>query len=482
MTEYAGYVPINPIDWTSKASEATNKFLDVYYGREKQRRDQQSEVDNTISDFEKLDTTNSQTFNNFILNGSQSAKSYIQAQNDLFKKGVIDQNTLKRNLQNSRETFSNLKILTDSVNERIRVGTERININKASLMERFIQDNLFKILDVSNKQLIQDNNGNGYIVSSDGKTKVSTKSLNNSLNQFIDTPDIIADVNKAVEGLGVGARDVNGKYVISQTLVGDWNGKTKPQMAKSILSSPQKAANILAMDKGYEFTFDSKEAESDRKILLVLDPNGAYVPKLTDAQNKEALSVVESTIASRVDYKEEKVDKNESLRLQNQRQQLANERAELGFKYAKLSAEEQEKAKPLYYRMRTINDVLAGTREGMASIVGKSLSYANARGGAAAKTGEAAKLYAGYVVQDIIPLNNGDYKVVMKFGTGEKDDPTKKAELIYSKEGLASDVNETLNAIPGAPNVSKEEVLQLRKSSTPTTSGESSSYNWGAVK
>ena len=482
MVEYAGYIPIEPIDWAAKAAGISNKFLDTYYDREKQRKDLDVLQDEAISEADKFETSTSQTFNNFILNGSQSAKSYIQAQNDLLKKGVIDTNTYKRNIQNSREGFSNLKLLTEGVNERIKVGTERINNGKASPMEQFIQDNIFNILDVSNKRFIQDQNGNGYVMSTDGKTKLSTKSLNNSLNQFIDTPDIIADVNKAVEGLGVGAMDANGKYTISQKLVGDWESKTKPQMAKNILASPQKAANLLAIEKGYTFTTDPKEAGDGNKILLAIDPNGAYIPKLTDAQNKEAMAAVEATIESRVDVKKKEEDKNETLKLQNQRQQLLNDRAELDFKYAKMNNEEKEKNKPLYYRMATINDVLSGTGTGMASIVGKQLSYANARGTDGAKKGEVAKLYSGYVVQDVVPMDNGKYKVIMKFGEG---DTAKKAELIYDKEGLASDLNETLNAIPGAPKVNKEEVLQLRKfgsGSSPVAGSTVSTISGGKVR
>ncbi len=491
MTEYAGYIPIKPIDWTSKASEATNKFLDVYYDREKQKRDLDALQDDAISEVSKFDTSNSQTFNNFILNGSQSAKSYIQAQNDLLKKGVIDQNTYKRNIQNSREGFSSLKILTDSVNERIKIGTERVNSGKASPMEQFIQDNLFNILDVSNKQFIQDNNGNGYIVSTDGKTKVSTKSLNNSLNQFIDTPDIIADVNKAVEGLGVGARNEGGRYVISQTLVGDWEGKTKPQMAKNILSSPQKAANVLAINKGYTFTSDPKEAQSGGKILMVLDPNGAYVPKLTEAQNKEALSVVEDTISSRVDFKEKDIDPNEGKKLENEAQRIAVARQQLALEYKKLDIKEQKENEPYYYRLQTINDILSGSKAGMAAIIGKPLTYASARGLEGEKSGDIAKAYAGYVVNDVIPLKNGDYKVTMK--RLKKTGDTTKEEVksfTYDKRGLVADVTQVLDSgLPANGKLNVDKVLSLYDrlnggAANATTGGSSSSagYNWGAAK
>lgn len=455
MVEYSGYIPVKPIDWTAKTSEISNKFLETYYDREKQRKDLDLLQDEAISDVGKFETSNSQTFNNFVLNGSQSAKSYIQAQNDLLKNGIIDPNTYKRNIQNSREGFSNLKILTDGVNERIRLGTERMNNGKASKMEQFIQDNIFDIIDVSNKQFIQDENGNGYIVSTDGKTKISTKSLNNTLNQFIDTPDIESDVDKAVQGLGVGALNMkDGKYTMSPKLLGDWD-KTKERIAKDILASPQKAANVLAMQLGYTFTMDPEEAKKDKnKILLSLDPNGAYVPSLTDAQKEEANNIVEETIETRVDFKQEKVDPNAAVELNLKRQELELKRREL-------DAAEAAKQEPFFLRLGTIYDVLEGSSSGLAAVQGKSLDYANAIGTEGGKTGDdPKKLYAGYVISDVQPTKNKEYIVTMQFGTGKDK---KKAKLRYTEAGLVSDLNQVLNTIKGSAELNNEKILSLYK-------------------
>ena len=455
MVEYSGYVPVKPIDWTAKTSEITGKFLDTYYDREKKRAEQQAEVDNFISEVGKLETTNSQTFNNFILNGAQSATSYIQSQNDLFKKGLIDQNTLKRNIQNSREGLSNIKILTDGINERIRVGTERMNNGQAAPMEEYIQDHIYDIIDVSNKQYIQDENGNGYIVSLDGKTKISTKSLNNMLNQFIDRPDIMSDVDKAVKGLGVSGLNKDGKYIISARLTGDWEG-TKNRMANDILASPQKAANVLAMQFGYSFTMDPEEAKGDsNKILLTLDPNGAYVPRLTDAQKSQAVNSVKDTIESRVGYEEKERDPDAAAK-------IALENRKLDVDLYKLTAEERAKEEPYYLRLRTLNDVLSGSREGMAAIIGKPLSYANAAGVPGGKAGEVNKKYAGYVIDDVIPLKNGDYKVTMKLG-GDSENSPNKAIFNYTREGLISDLNQVLNTIEGSSKLDTEKILYLSK-------------------
>jgi hypothetical protein len=290
-------------------------------------------------------------------------------------------------------------------------------------------------------------------VSTDGKTKISTKSLNNTLNQFIDTPDIIADVDGAVKGLGAGALNINGKYILSQKLRGDWD-KTKDKIAKDILASPQKAANVLAMQFGYSFTMDPEEAKGDsNKILLTLDPNGAYVPSLTEAQKSQAVNSVKDTIESRVDYEEKQVDPNE-------RAKIALENKKLNLEFTKLNAEQKAKEEPYYLRLSTLNDILSGSREGMAAIIGKPLSYASARGVEGGKAGEASKLYAGYVIDDIIPLKNGTYKVTMKFGEGGS---AKKAVFNYDRQGLVSDLNQVLNTIEGSSKLDNEKILSLSK-------------------
>jgi hypothetical protein len=321
-------------------------------------------------------------------------------------------------------------------------------------MEEYIQDHIYDIIDVSNKQYIQDENGNGYVVSLDGKTKISTKSLNNMLNQFIDRPDIISDVDKAVKGLGVSSLNKDGKYVISARLTGDWEG-TKNRIANDILASPQKAANVLAMQFGYSFTMDPEEAKGDsNKILLTLDPNGAYVPSLTKEQKSQAVDVVKKEIQARVGYEEKERDPNE-------RAKIALENRKIDAEIIKLQSSDRKEQMPYLYRLKAINDVLSGTSEGMAAIIGKPLAYAASRGLEEEGGKDPKKLYAGYVVEDIIPQKNGTYKVVMKIDSKSKDGKTvkKTKEFSYTRRNLVSDINQTLNGIGGNANLSNDRIL-----------------------
>jgi hypothetical protein len=227
-------------------------------------------------------------------------------------------------------------------------------------------------------------------------------------------------------------------------------------MANDILASPQKAANVLAMQFGYSFTMDPEEAKGDsNKILLTLDPNGAYVPSLTKEQKSQAVDVVKKEIQARVGYEEKERDPDAAAK-------IAAERERIRLEYYKLNAEEKAKQEPFYLRLNTLNDILSGTRDGMAAIIGKPLSYANAAGAPGGKAGEVNKKYAGYVIDDVVPLKNGDYKVTMKLG-GDSENSPKKAVFNYTRSGLMSDLNQVLNTIEGNTKIDNDKILYLNK-------------------
>jgi hypothetical protein len=164
--------------------------------------------------------------------------------------------------------------------------------------------------------------------------------------------------------------------------------------------------------------------------------------------------IVTDTIESRVGYEEDKVDPNA-------RAKIALENKRIDADILKSKSSDRKEQMPYLYRLKSINDVLSGTSEGMAAIIGKPLAYAASRGLEEEGGKDPKKLYAGYVVEDIIPQKNGTYKVVMKIDSKNKDGETvkKTKEFSYTRRNLVSDINQTLNGIGGNANLSNDRIL-----------------------
>jgi hypothetical protein len=188
---------------------------------------------------------------------------------------------------------------------------KRIESGQASAQEIFQSQIKSKIADLKDKRIhISPENG-GVFIASDSGELWDVQTMNAGLNQKADKVDLYGDVNKYVKMLGTGAKvdPVTGKYAVSETLVSDWNKKTKPRIIESILSNPQKAASVLAdhSDMGYTFVDDPKK-QGGKNILIARDENGIWTPQLTKEQEKQAEKLVGEVVDSQVSYKQEKPD------------------------------------------------------------------------------------------------------------------------------------------------------------------------------
>jgi hypothetical protein len=143
----------------------------------------------------------------------------------------------------------------------------------------------------------------------------------------------------------------DGKYVISQKLMGDWE-KTKKSISKAIMDNPNKVASILAdnSDEDYDFTFDPKEA-GGLNILIETDPNGIMVAKPTPEQRAAAEEKLKVAIESRVSEEEKEVDKTKEWALSLKQQ-------DLNLQIRKQKFEEDKVAIPIQTRVNTIARML----------------------------------------------------------------------------------------------------------------------------
>lgn len=329
MSEYSGYISVNPVDWGKVAKDAGQEVIDVL----KNRRDERIRLDdlnnNLQAEIANYEATKSPEANEFIMAGSQTARSYIQNQNDLLKSGQITPEQYKRNIQNTQVGFKGFKVVMDTFATNIEEARKLVESGVTGKQAEWVNDVNGKMLTLKDKLMTVGTNGSLYIKDVASGDLYDVQSLTNKQNRVVKKVQLVPEVDSAVKGLGVGAKydAASDKYVISPKTLGDWN-KTKEDLANSILSSDSRVASVLADNlEGYNFTDKKKRGENE--ILMERDANRVWSPKLTDAQRKKARQIVMDQIEARVSYKE---SDDRMIELQRQRNYLAYRRSEDGGK------------------------------------------------------------------------------------------------------------------------------------------------------
>jgi hypothetical protein len=431
MVEYAGLIPLQPVDWGKVAQDAAKPITDVIQDRDQQRKDLEKISSDSLSLLQKYEENRAPNGAQFIMNASQQGRSYIMAQYELLTSGQITPEEFKRNTQNTRESFGMLNTYMKTYEADIQKAQERIDTGQASKMERRLTDHRSKIMDLAGKVSNFGNNGLMYITDDKGQV-FDLQSLNMGINKQPLKVDLIAEVDKSVKGLGVGARMQDGKYVISQKLMGDWE-KTKKSISKAIMDNPNKVASILAdnSDEDYDFTFDPKEA-GGLNILIETDPNGIMVAKPTPEQRAAAEEKLKEAIESRVSEEEKEVDKTKEWALSLKQQ-------DLNLQIRKQKFEEDKVAIPIQTRVNTIARMLETGDVG--EVVGLELQGVDKRGEVPEEGEKMDLAYAGYTTSGIEPSGNG-YNVILS-AKGDKQVDIKK--VFYTKRALVTALNNALS-------------------------------------
>jgi hypothetical protein len=355
MAEYSQYQATNPIDWGNITQNILEKLDKVEEGREAKRVELDKQYSDVVSIVDKYQGSKSPTFNQFVMDGANNVRNSLYEQNQLLKRGMITPSEYSRIVSTTRDGWGRLADLTKQYDANYEEGLKRIEEGKAAGQELYQRQMTADLLNLKGKTtFINPKDGRMYIAKVDPKTGKAigdadlydVQTINAGLNQNVDKLNVSKEVNAYVEKLGSEARMVNGRYVISQSIRGKFNSKTKPEIIDAITNNPRKAASVLAdnTDEKYSFTNNAKEiqainsqidklsaqresvkSEADKKaiqkeintlssqrdktILLVRDENGIFTPQLSEEQMKKAKSIVDDVIESQIDYKVEKPER-----------------------------------------------------------------------------------------------------------------------------------------------------------------------------
>jgi hypothetical protein len=471
MVEYAGLIPLKPVDWGKVAQEAAKPITDVIENREQQRRDLEKDKTDSLSSLQKYEQNKAPNGAQFIMNASQEGRSYIMAQYELLTSGQITPEEYKRNTQNTRESFGMLNTYMKTYESDIQKAQERIDSGQAGAMERYLNDYRSQIMDLGGKVSNFGNNGTMYITGKDGRV-YDLQSLNMGINKQPQKVDLVDEVDRSLKGLGIGAKSVNGVYTISNKLVGDWN-KTKKGLKDAILNNPNKISSVLADNIGpgtYTFTTNPSEAGGNA-ILIEADPNGVMISKPTPEQRKIAEEAVDNFIESRIKIEGEKVDNTKSWALSLKQQELNLQKRKQDF-------EEKQASVPIQTRVNTIARMLETGDVG--PIVGAGIQGLQARGEIVKDedgkvVGDINKAYAGYDIFGIEPSKGGKgYDITLS--AKQTDEKTGKESIVKKKvymstSGVITSFNNALSSTANSDEykgINPEQILPYFEGVTTT--------------
>ena len=131
MAEYAGLIPLQPVDWGKVAQDAAKPITDVIQDRDQQRKDLEKINSESLSAIQKYEQNKAPNGAQFIMNASQEGRYYIMAQYELLTSGQITPEEYKRNTQNTRESFGMLNTYMKTYEQDIQKAQERIDTGEA---------------------------------------------------------------------------------------------------------------------------------------------------------------------------------------------------------------------------------------------------------------------------------------------------------------------------------------------------------------
>jgi len=312
MTEYAGYIAVNPVDWSKVAREATKDIMAIQDERQKKREELDELSVAGQEEINKWTQSADSDMNNVLMAGAQSARSYIQAQNDLLKRGLVTPEEYKRNIANVQMNFSLASRNVSSFGDNIAKHEEMVLNGTASDQQIQNMKAYSKYTTMKNASIEIGADGNVFMKDTESKDGaiIPMGALSDPSNFFSKRIELAKYSDNFLKTLGLEKKYIQGRdvYIKSERLTDE----LLEEGVDGLLGEDvNKYANVLTTNATDEngkilYTFDPEEAKRMNKTLIKqeLGKDGKYYAILSDKQKEEARDVVRSSIKDRVTTEE----------------------------------------------------------------------------------------------------------------------------------------------------------------------------------
>ena len=476
MTEYAGYIAVNPVDWSKVAKDATKDIVGVMEERQKQREELNNSFLKGQEQINKWTKSADSDMNKVLIAGAQNFRSYIQARYDALRNGDITQEQFKSDLSNATTNWKGLSMGVGQFGDNIQKHRQMVLDGTASGQQIENMKTYAKYTSMKNVSIEPGEDGRGYLkdVTSEDGAIIPFMSIADPTNFFSKKLELTKEVTSFMNSLAKTKyydkeRDV---YVLTQK----FDDALQKEAIYGILQNNDDLYGRMLDDNQMGYTFDKERAKrlGLKVIEQKLGPDGSMhaiiTPEMKELAEKKLIESIEKRIsyqegdigvAKKIKLDERKLDQRDrTLDIQegtlgyrkNQGQQKIDiKRQEVG---AKGKQEEEDYAN----RITAINEVIDSGSVGLLSTRPMSFQkYAGTEG----TSGEVSQKYAGYTLNKIDKKGN-EYYVTIKNADG------KTAVLKYTKKGLISDLNDVFNSLEGEKNLSITKLNTMLPTGTTT--------------
>lgn len=344
MPEYAGYRPIESVDWLSLAKGVKADIDQGLKAREERKAADEKLVTDVTSKLKEWESTQNKSFNEVVFNGLDKARNQALEWNKQLRSGQISRSEYQQKINNLSDSFDAFATTTKNFDEYVVGINKRQSEGLSSSFEMFSADLNSRLMNIGTKDMNIGDSGDFFVTDIVDGSVQNVRNYTN-MNNIVDNK---VDVAKAVDGVVSKWDDVTlqqlkagGATVLTQDprlnaayqktkadLVGalvdannprgivsvlldnsdlDYNLFYTADDAKKILA---KAVQAKEMTDGKQMSQEERSAFEEKyynenMIQVVQDNDGKYQPKLNDKMMADAKMVVENQIEQQLGFKKE---------------------------------------------------------------------------------------------------------------------------------------------------------------------------------
>jgi hypothetical protein len=273
INNYYGYVPpSNTIDW----AKLTGGLVDTITGISDERQQQREELGKLNMTNQQIvssvDSYSNQTLNEFVLSGSEEARSTMKTWYDQLRNREIKPAEYKNRMNNLMTNWTDFGTATKTFNSRIQEGLKRSipgedGLVVASGFELYKIDQMAQLSDLKNKKIFIDPQ-TGNIMSGeldpntgvvDPNTLVTGAALNNPENIQSNRVDLNGIVALKVKNWGEFRDERNGTTKEGQAL-NPLFAQAVASLTGSLIGTPEAIASIIDDNTDTEVAYYSNQA------------------------------------------------------------------------------------------------------------------------------------------------------------------------------------------------------------------------------
>lgn len=302
-----------PVDWSQITTDLMADMQKESERRVQKKKDIQDKTDSLLTDLRDYQAGGDQTFNGYVLDGSNQVKNYMLMQNKLMKQGKLDPNAYVRSNQLLQDDWNAFQTAAQTFNEDYAAALEAAESGDLSALGELSFNKYQNATDIQNSRLVINTDGRLYSQTSEGEL-VGFTHINARQKDLPMNWDVQAEVKTGfTDNIGKTVKAF-GRMTIESALQSQEFLNAEKTYIDGVIGSKDSPSgtgrdflSILTKHHGYTLTEDPAKAKG-KTILVKADSNGriqADPDSLYTAENiKLAKGTIQDAIRGQLNYVE----------------------------------------------------------------------------------------------------------------------------------------------------------------------------------